>query len=93
MAKMCPGSSAESCLQDQPGCLFQRSILVLLLMISHVMAADTLELRMGVQADCDTGEMDINRMHFVRTNAYCRTICIYKGTKGLQKKMWVVLWW
>ena len=66
---MCPGSNAMSYLRDQPGCWFQRCILDLLPMIGHVVVASTLEIRVGVQADCDIGEMDINRMQFIRANA------------------------
>lgn len=38
-------------------------------MISHVVVAGTLEIRIGIQADCDIGEMDISRMQFIRANA------------------------
>lgn len=38
-------------------------------MSGHVVVAGTLEIRMGVQADGDIGEMDINRMQFIRANA------------------------
>lgn len=67
--KMCPGPNAMSYLHDQPGCWFQRCTLHLLPMTGRVVVAGTLEIRMGVQAHCDIGEMDINRMQFVRANA------------------------
>lgn len=65
---MCRGSNAMIYLRDQPGCWFQRCILHLLPMIGRVVVAGTLEIRMGIQADCDIGEMDINRMQFIRAD-------------------------
>lgn len=66
---MSPRANAMSPLHDQPGCWSQRCVLHLPLMIGHVVVAGTLEIRMGAQADCDIGEMNINRTQFVRANA------------------------
>lgn len=61
MRKLRPSSDMASYL---PGCWIERCMLRLLPMIGHVVAADPLEIRTGVLADCDVGEVDINRMQF-----------------------------
>lgn len=82
---MCPGSNAVSYLHDEPGCCFQRCILHLLMMICHMVVAGTLEIRRGVQTDCDIGEMDINRMQFIKANAsHSRIICCMNIQGGNQ---------
>lgn len=61
----------------------------LLPMIGHVVVAGTLEIRMGVQADCDIAEMDINMMQFVRASAsYSRIICCMHIQRVIQKRTW-----
>lgn len=64
---MCPSSNAMSYLRGQSGYWFQRCVLHFLLMIGHMVVAGTLEIGMGVQADCAIGR--INRMQFIRANA------------------------
>lgn len=59
----------------------------MLLVMGHVVVAGTWEIRMGVWACCNTGEVDINRMQSIRATAshsrIIRCMHIQEGNKAV----------